>query len=78
MSKENTDRIVKSIELKAPPARAISATAARSTIFSMGLVGLSIQTMRVRGVMARATLAGSVASTGVNARPWRRKSRSSR
>ena len=38
-------------------------TAARSTILSMGLVGLSIQTIRVLGLSACATVAGSVMST---------------
>jgi hypothetical protein len=47
--------------------------AARSAIFSMGLVGLSSQTSLVLGVMARSTFPGSQASTGVKERPCRRK-----
>ena len=69
---------VLSTTLTAPRARAMAAMAARSAILSMGLVGLSSHTMRVRGVMARSTFAGSEASTGVKVRPWRRKTLSKR
>ena len=54
---------VLSTTLRAPWRRASAATAARSTILSMGLVGLSIQTSRVFFRRPRSTWAGSVMST---------------
>ena len=49
--------------------RQISATAARSTIFSIGFVGVSVHKRRVLGVIARSTLRGSVMSTKARSMP---------
>ena len=55
----------------APAFFATFATAAKSTSFSIGLVGDSIQTSFVSGLSAFATFAASVMSHGVNESPWR-------
>ena len=44
-------------------------TAPTSTSFSRGLVGVSIQTIRVCGVQAASTASGRVASTKLKVRP---------
>ena len=58
--------------LRIPRLRASCATAARSTRFSMGLVGDSIQTMRVLGRIAASNATGSARSTKLTSRPAER------
>ena len=53
----------------APRARARPATAAMSTISSLGLVGLSTHTSRVEGFQPASSAEASVRSTGVKVRP---------
>ncbi len=59
-------------------APAISATRARSTSFSVGLVGVSTQTILVFGVSAASRVPGFERSTKLNDRPSRLKTLSNR
>ena len=54
---------VESMPSAAPPAWAMSATAAMSVMFQSGLPGVSIQTSFVSGFMAARTAARSAKST---------------
>jgi hypothetical protein len=55
-----------------PWRRPIAAIAARSTSFSIGLVGVSTQISRVSGRIAASTASGSAMSTSVSVRPAER------
>src|SRR5437899_11395362 len=68
--KQGVAKVLSTTE-SAPARRAISVTASRSHSRIIGLVGVSVYTIRVRGVTAAATLRASAASTKLNSRPYR-------